>query len=254
MKHEKCRLDLYLTAGFLLAFILWTVALCFIDRKPVGPQDSVVGFASLNTLVHNALGVHMGLYVLTDWLGLVPIVFCVYFAVLGLCQWIGRKKLLKVDYDILALGVFYLLVGVAFALFEMITLNYRPILIDGVLEGSYPSSTTLLVTCVVATTIMQAQNRVKNPALRTFVTTVLWIFMLFMVIARLISGVHWFTDIIGGLLLSGTLIFSYRCLLNRKQDYFNAHTGTTKCIQRIHGYAQSFFGLPLFFWKNVSNG
>ena len=104
MKNKKR--SFYLTASFLLAFMIWTVALCFVDRKPAGPQESIVGFATLNILVHNTLGVHIDLYVLTDWLGLVPIAICIYFALLGLYQWIRRKKISKVDYDILVLGVF----------------------------------------------------------------------------------------------------------------------------------------------------
>ena len=73
----------------------------------------------------------MWLYTVTDWLGLVPIAFCLGFAIFGLAQWIKRKSLLKVDLSILALGGFYLLVMATYVLFEYVVINYRPVLIYG---------------------------------------------------------------------------------------------------------------------------
>lgn len=84
-------------------------------------------------------------------------------------------------------------------LFEKVVINYRPVLIEGVLEASYPSSTTMLTPCVIPTAILQFKSRIKNVAIRKTVLTVLAIFAAFMVIGRLISGAHWLTDIIGGI-------------------------------------------------------
>ena len=81
--------------GLWITFVLWTVAVCFVDVAPIGPNGSVVGFAAVNGWFHRLTGVHMALYSLTDWLGLVPVAFCFGFAVLGLCQWIRRKRFLK---------------------------------------------------------------------------------------------------------------------------------------------------------------
>ena len=74
--------------GLLAAFVLWTIAICQIDVQAIGPQDSAVGFATLNGFVHDLTGVHMQLYTITDWLGLVPVAFIFGFALLGLAQWI----------------------------------------------------------------------------------------------------------------------------------------------------------------------
>ena len=93
----------------LAAFVLWTVAICFLDVRAIGPQGSFVGFAGINGFVHNLTGVHWGLYYITDWLGLVPIFVCMGFSILGLIQWIKRKSIFKVNYDILVLGGFILL-------------------------------------------------------------------------------------------------------------------------------------------------
>ena len=194
----------------LTAFVLWTVAVQFIDVRTIGPNGSSVGFATINGFVHKLTGVHMSLYNVTDWLGLVPIFVAMGFALFGFAQWIKRKHLSKVDYSIFVLGGFYIAVMAVYILFEMVTVNYRPVLINGILEKSYPSSTTLIVMCVMPTAIMQFNSRIKNTALKKTMSFLITAFIVFMVIGRLVSGVHWFTDIIGGTLLSAGLVALYR--------------------------------------------
>lgn len=207
---KKTKGKLFGIAGILLAaFALWTLAVQHIDVQAIGPNGSSVGFAGLNGWVHDLTGVHMGLYVLTDWLGLVPMGFVLGFAVLGLVQWMRRRKLFRVDHDILLLGGFYLLVLILYLVFETVAVNARPVVIDGRLEASYPSSTTMLVLCVMPTAMMQLRARIRNTKVRTIVLTILAVFTACMVVGRLIAGVHWFTDIIGGVLLSAGLVALY---------------------------------------------
>ena len=203
--------------GLLTAFLLWTAALRFVDVQPIGPGGSRVGFATLNQFVHALTGVHIRLYHITDWLGLVPVAVGFGFALLGLCQWIRRKHLGKVDFALLALGVFYLLTLGAYQFFEEFPVNYRPVLIDGYLEASYPSSTTLLVLCVMPTALLQCRRRIPNPGWKQALSAAIAAFVLFMVIARLLSGVHWFSDIVGGGLLSSGLVLLYRAATERKR-------------------------------------
>ena len=202
--------------GLLAAFALWTIAIRFIDVQPIGPQGSTVGFATLNSIIHTRTGVHMQLYTITDWLGLVPVAFGFGFAMLGLAQWIKRKSLLKVDRSILILGGFYIATMAAYLVFESFVINYRPVLIAGNLEASYPSSTTLLVLCVMPTAMMQLRGRINNRALRGGVSIAIASFIVFMVAGRLVSGVHWLTDIIGGILLSAGLVTMYDSLIGEK--------------------------------------
>lgn len=200
---------LCISAGMLTAFALWTAAVRLIDVQPIGPQQSSIGFASLNRFVHDLTGVHMSLYVVTDWLGLVPVAVGMGFALLGLLQWIRRRSIRKVDSSLLALGGFYIAVLAAYVLFEKFVVNYRPVLIDGFLEASYPSSTTLLVLCAMPTATMQLSARIRRPALRRCIRFAIAAFIAFMVVGRLVSGVHWLTDIIGGILLSAGLVSLY---------------------------------------------
>jgi len=193
MKKENQR-NFCIAICMLLAFLLWTIAIQFVDVQAIGPQESTVGLATINQFVHNLTGVHMPLYTITDWLGLVPLMFVMGFGTLGLVQWIKRKNLLKVDYSILVLGEFYIVLMAAYILFEVFVINYRPVLINGSLEASYPSSTTMLVMCVMPTVIMQLNTRIKSDVLKRCVSSAITIFVVFMVIGRLVSGVHWFSD------------------------------------------------------------
>lgn len=213
-KMKRVRKCFIVSICFLTAFVLWTVAICFVDVRAIGPQGSSVGFAGINGFVHNLTGVHWGLYTITDWLGLVPLFVCMGFGILGLVQWIKRKSICKVDHDILILGGFYMITIAAYLLFESVVINYRPVLIGGILEASYPSSTTMLVMCVMPTAVMQFNSRIRNKLLRNIVAATLVAFIAFIAIGRLLSGVHWLTDIVGGALLSTGLVMMYRSIVD----------------------------------------
>lgn len=217
MKQKDMKLSgrklLILGIGLLIAFLLWTALILLVDVQPLGQNGTNIGFATFNCWFHNLTGVHMSIYTITDWLGFVPIFVCMLFGGLGLVQLIQRKNLFKVDYDILILGVYYIVVIAGFLAFEVFPINYRPILIEGVMEASYPSSTTLLVLSVMPTLVFQVKRRVQNYRIIKIVTSLTTLFSLFMVLGRLIAGVHWFTDIVGGILLSTGLFYMYKAVI-----------------------------------------
>ena len=203
------KITLFSGVIFISLFIVWAFLITTVDVKSVGVNGTDIGFATINTWFHNLIGVNMTLYTITDWLGLVPVFICMIFGVVGLIQLIKRKSLLKVDFDIVVLGLYYVFVVFTYLLFEMIPINYRPILINGFMEASYPSSTTLLVLSVMPTLVFQVQRRLKNEKIKIIINIVTAVFSLFMVIGRLISGVHWFSDIFAGLLISASLVTFY---------------------------------------------
>ena len=203
-------------AGILLlvGFAVWTFLIQEVDVQPIGPNGSSVGFAALNGWFHQLTGVHWMLYTLTDWLGLVPICVCLIFAGAGFVQLVQRRSIFKVDLDMIMLGAYYVLVIFGYLLFEMVPINYRPVLIEGFLEASYPSSTTLLVLSVMPTLYFQAQRRLNPNALRQTILIFSVLFSAFMVIGRLVSGVHWLTDIMGAVLLSSGIFLIYKASVN----------------------------------------
>lgn len=215
MKKEN-RKNAIIAVCSIVVFILWTAAVQVFDVKQIGPNESQVGFATLNGAFHNLTGVHMSLYSVTDILGIIPLLIVLCFGVLGLFQWVKRKSIKCVDYSIIVLGIFYVVVMAVYIFFEVYVVNYRPILIEGRLEASYPSSTTTLVMCVMPTAVMQLKQRIKSVMLRDIVCTLMVLFTAFMVIGRLISGVHWLSDIIGGAFLSFGLVFMYRYFVNNR--------------------------------------
>ena len=194
----------------LAAFILWTLLIMTVDVQAIGPRETKVGFAALNGWFHRLTGDHMTIYTVTDWLGLVPVMVCLFFGGLGAVQLIKSKSLRRVDPDLLLLGIYYILVILGYLLFEAVPINYRPILIEGRSEASYPSSTTLLVLSVMPTLKLQIDRRSKSAVIKRTVGVFVLLFSAFMVIGRLISGVHWLTDIIGAVLLSLGLFFIYQ--------------------------------------------
>ena len=206
---KKQGINFFIGIGLLVVFTVWTLLVQTVDVAPIGPEGSTVGFATLNGYFHKVIGTNMTLYVITDWLGLVPILAASFFAFLGFVQLIKRKSIIKVDRSIIVLGIFYIAVIFVFFFFERVVINYRPVLIEGVLEASYPSSTTMLVTSVMATAIAQCRERVKNKVTMRVLCILISAFTVFMVLGRVISGVHWITDIIGGLLVSSGLVFVY---------------------------------------------
>ena len=202
--------DLLSGIMLLTAFAVWTILIRHIDVQKAGPYGTEIGFATFNVWFHRMTGEHMLIYTLTDWLGLVPIIICICFGGLGFAQLVKRRNLLRVDFDILLLGAYYVMVILGYLLFEMIPINYRPILIGGKLEASYPSSTTLLVLSVMPTLKFQTDRRIASPMFKKSITIFTVVFSAFMVIGRLISGVHWATDIIGSFFLSSGLFMIYR--------------------------------------------
>lgn len=211
---KKSGKQVLLFGGILIvAFAVWTALIQMVDVQPLGQNGTNIGFASFNCWFHGLTGVNMTIYTITDWMGLIPLVVCLIFAGIGVVQLIKRRSLFKVDPDIIILGVYYVVVILEYLIFEMISINYRPILINGVMEASYPSSTTLLVLCVMPTLIEQIQRRRSSIAVKRIVTILAIAFSAFMVIGRLISGVHWVTDIVGGVLLSAGLFTVYKAVV-----------------------------------------
>ena len=141
--------------------------------------------------------------------GILAIGVAAAFACVGLVQLIQRKSLLKVDRSVLALGFVYVAVIILYVLFEKLAVNVRPVITDEGLEPSYPSTHTMLILTILGTARYAVKKLLKNPKIVLILQILCLIIMILTVIGRLICGVHWLTDIIGGLLISGALVGFY---------------------------------------------
>lgn len=209
---NKNKRNYFISAGLILLAIVFTILVKVVDVRPVGVNGTDIGFATLNQCVFELLGVNMIWYHITDWLGIIPIFMAMTYAFIGLIQLIKRKSLLKVDKEIIILGLFYIIVIFLYLFFEKHIVNYRPILMNGFLEASYPSSHTLMTICLCGSSIIINKKIFDNKITR-IINAVSFIIIFITVVGRLVSGVHWFTDIIGGIFISIALLMTfYSCV------------------------------------------
>lgn len=207
---KQKRLLLAGISGLLTVILIALVRL--VDVAPVGAQGTSIGLTHLNKFVFDLFGVNMLWYHITDWLGIAAVLTAFVFAVTGLVQLIKRRNLLKVDREILSLGGLYIVVIGLYIFFENVIINYRPIIMPDNTrpEASFPSSHTMLVCVIMGSAAMLIGNYIKNKTLCKALCVICFTIIDVTVIGRLISGVHWFTDILGGILISVTLLSLYK--------------------------------------------
>ncbi len=193
-----------------LIFLLFTFLVTRVDVQAIGPEGSRVGFAAINGAVFNYFGVNMTLFKLAEWLGYVAILMAVFFVFAGLIQWIRRKSLRKVDHTILLMGALFVVTAMFYVLFDHFVINYRPIILETELEPSYPSTHTLLVIVILGSAMLQFHRLFRGRKVLLLLLDLLPILLIVCtILARLASGAHWLTDIVGGILLSAALVTLY---------------------------------------------
>lgn len=211
MAEQKMRMGWIL----LIAFLVLLLLVLKIDVRPIGPENSEVGFAFLNGPVHDLLGFKKIPYTISKLSGALTLLAAAGFAVLGVLQLVQRRSLFEVDRDILLLGAFYVLTLILYIFFDKVPINYRPIILDEGLEPSFPSTHSMLALVICGTGMMQVDRRLKGSPYKGIAIDVLGILMIITVLCRLLSGVHWFTDILAGVLLGASLVCFYAALEER---------------------------------------
>ena len=207
--NKKSKKEFMIAGGLLFVFILFTVAVMKVDVAAIGPKDSLVGLSKINDFMFKKLGTHPIWDMITEVLLVTAFLIVLLFGVIGIKQLIERKSLWKVDHGILLLAVFYVFLAAFYELFEVVVVNYRPILEDGELAASFPSSHTMLICSIVGSAMVLFDRMLTNKVVRNVVEIIGGIILILAVMGRLLAGVHWFTDILGGVLLSAALVMFY---------------------------------------------
>lgn len=207
--NKKSKKKFMIAGGLLFVFILFTVAVMKVDVAAIGPKDSLVGLSKINDFMFKKLGTHPIWDMITEVLLVTAFLIVLLFGVIGIKQLIERKSLWKVEHGILLLAVFYVFLAAFYELFEVVVVNYRPILEDGELAASFPSSHTMLICSIVGSAMVLFDRMLTNKVVRNVVEIIGGIILILAVIGRLLAGVHWFTDILGGVLLSAALVMFY---------------------------------------------
>lgn len=211
---KKVRNDFIMAGVVLLISIIFTILVSTVDVQPSGISGTNLGFSTINHSVFDSIGTNDAIYLATEILGYIFIIPAAFFAVLGIIQLIKRKNLKKVDLHFYALLGLYIAVAATYVFFELVAVNYRPVLIDGKAEASYPSSHTMLAITVLLSSFLMICRLVKNRTIKFVALGVTVVCSVAMAILRLYSGVHWATDIIGGILISVSLVLIFNAVLS----------------------------------------
>lgn len=211
---KKVRNDFIMAGVVLLISIIFTILVSTVDVQPSGISGTNLGFSTINHSVFDSIGTNDAIYLATEILGYIFIIPAAFFAVLGIIQLIKRKNFKKVDLHFYALLGLYIAVAATYVFFELVAVNYRPILIDGKAEASYPSSHTMLAITVLLSSFLMICRLVKNRTIKFVALGVTVVCSVAMAILRLYSGVHWATDIIGGILISVSLVLIFNAVLS----------------------------------------
>lgn len=218
---QKGKLFTACVGGALTILLIFLVR--FVDAAPIGAGGTKIGLAHINLFFFEQTGVNMIWYHITDWLGIAAVLTAFIFAVTGFVQLVKRKSLFKVDRELLALGGLYIAVIGLYVLFETVVINYRPIIMPDNThpEASFPSSHTLIVCIIMGSAFMLMSRYIKNKSLCRVFRLICFIITGVTIVGRLVSGVHWFTDIIGGILISISLLALFSMIISSEDKNEN---------------------------------
>ena len=185
---KKNLLNILLFTSFSL-FVLLLILILVVDVTTI-PFNGKIGLTSLNKIFYYVLDFDTRLMIdsISDFL----------------------LDSLKGQGILLLLGCFIVIAGIIWVLFDnIIVINYRPFNYEGKLEGSFPSTHVMLVTFVYLASLkfFNFDNKPKS------FKYILYGFSIFVIIftgaCRILSLMHWFTDVLGGVLIGLTLYFGY---------------------------------------------
>jgi undecaprenyl-diphosphatase len=213
---EKRKYGVIASGCLFVLSIVYTVLVSVVDKAPIGPNETSVGFSAMNKAFADAIGLNLTWDKITDLFMGIALLVALSFVVIGFIQLIQRKSLLKVDKAILVLAGVYVLVVILYVVFDKFALNYRPYLLpdETELEASFPSSHVLVI-CTILSTAISAWSVIfyEKKVLFNVLRFCAIIVMLLAVAGRALAGVHWITDIIAGVIYSATIACIYMTIL-----------------------------------------
>ena len=221
MKNRKLAISLISSACLSVMFVVFTLLVKFVDVAYVGMTGKEVGLSSFNRLVYESVDVSETFDKLGDVCMVLSILVVLFVVALGIYELVKNKSIKKVDKKIWSMGIIYALVVLIYVVFELICLNYRPVLIDGKLEASYPSSHVMLSLTILSCFLIFMLSKLKTKKQKAILGTLIGLFMFVIVLFRVLSGMHWMTDIIASvilaLMLAGWYVF-INCLFEKAGD------------------------------------
>lgn len=224
---KKNIINFSITAGLFTLFAIFTILVKFVDTSLVVATNTKIGFSSINKPIFEALGTSDVWNTISLILFIFAGIVVFTLAIIGIKEWLTHKQLSKVNHKILFLLGLYTLTAIFYFLFEILTVNYRPLLDEGLVKLSYPSSHTLLICVICLSACLIVPDYIKNKPLKITITCILIAISILAPLSRLLAGMHWFTDVVGSLILSVALVMCYyssTCLIKKQDKQINEKT------------------------------
>ena len=237
MKKNKTSFTISLI--LLAVSVIFTLLVASVGRAPVGPENSEVGFAALNAALHDQFGYNTVFYGISSVLGYLTILTALINCVGYLANLIKKKDLRMVRADLTATLGIYILLAVLYLVFEFVVINYRPVILEEGLEASFPSTHSMLAIAVMFSAAQQVRTGMKESGIRNILILLCVLTGVLTPVTRFFSGVHWFTDILGGVLY-GLFLTSLFAPLRE-----TIRAGQRRIIGERRPHADSKTGAPL---------
>lgn len=202
----KAKYYLIVCATLLVAFLALWCCVVFVDVQRVGANDTTLGLASVNLAVFLLLGQDATWDYVTDWLTVVCILVGASVGAKAFFQAVMRKSVKKVDTELYVVLGCYLLALAFVALFEIVPVNYRPLLAQGNLQASFPSTHALICIVSVGETLFTATFRKCRKPLQLTICALFALCCVAVCLGRLLAGAHWLTDVVASVLLGGAIV------------------------------------------------
>lgn len=194
-----------------ILFLVFTILVKTVDVTYI--QDiGYLGFYNINTSINSKIqSMNTSLYdKLSDVIMIISFVSVAIFAVIGIVQLIKRKSFKQVDPILYILLGLYVLVAAMYLTFSLMKINFSPLSTKENLKDSYPSSHVFISITLFVSGVMTATKYVnmgKWMSVIGFTGAIL--LSILSAVTRMFSGQHYFTDIIGAILLAIFLISAY---------------------------------------------
>ena len=139
---NKTKMKVVLAILAFAAAVSWIVIVLKVDVGKVGPKGKEIGLSLINSSFHDIwhyddIGYNKLWYGITQGIGAFSLAVAGCMGLFGIWQLIKRKSLLKVDKCIIVLGILYAVTFGVYMFFEVVVINYRPVLMPDQTEPTW---------------------------------------------------------------------------------------------------------------------
>lgn len=187
-----------------LILLIFTILVSFVDVKIYNVTNTEIGLYSLNKIfLVNSINSNY-INIISNGIFLICLLVIILMLLLITFEYFKTKKINKNNLNFIIHFLIMVLIWIIFD--KILIINYRPILINGNIEGSYPSTHVMVSTFVLLFLSDKLKKIFKNDKIFYIISIGL---IIIQSISRILLTMHWFTDIIGGLLIGCLLFFTF---------------------------------------------